>query len=142
MSHAWEIAGSRSDVALPWKQLGSDEVESNLNNMEMSQHPALRQAQKTGRVAKLCFNCCFTHTNHSRFWHGDHANKNRGLSKNGQKKTLLSLRVSPPTSSLQPRYCTIRHRMTAQGWSQPLDESKDIPGLVLEMEHHYSPGRA
>lgn len=78
MARAWEIAQSRCDIALSWKQLGSDEVGSNLDDMEMSQHPALRQTQKIGKVTKLCFNHCFTHTNHSRLPHGDHANINSG----------------------------------------------------------------
>lgn len=72
----------------------------------MSQHPAFRQAQKRGKVTKLCFNCCFTHTNHSRPCHGDHANETSGMSENGWKKILLS----PPISSLL--HCTISHRMT------------------------------
>lgn len=112
MACAWEIAGSRSDVALSWKQLGPDEVGSNLDNMEMSPHAALRQAQEIGKVTKVSFKCYSPHTNHTRPCHGDQANKNSGLSKNGHKKILQSLRVSPPTSSFQPRHCTVSHKMT------------------------------
>lgn len=36
-----EIAGSRRDAAHSWKQLESEEVGSNLDNVEMSPHPAL-----------------------------------------------------------------------------------------------------